>query len=516
MTSEFERTVTSGNYRAAKEQLANRSWRLDNLYAIKDKDGEAVQFRRNRAQRFYSSQMWYRDVLLKARQLGFSTDIDIKILDDAIFQSNITAGIIDFKVEDATKKLDKCRFAYQRLPLQIREQVRLVRDNDSRLEFSNGSNISAGTGYRGDTPQILHISEYGKISADKPDVAKEIKTGAIVAVPQRGKIYVESTGHGRGGEFYDMVQIAKNLRDTGSELSTKDFKLHFFPWFLDPAYREKPGVIVISAYLQEYFERLRVKHKIVLDAAQKTWYAVTHDRELGPDDMKTEYPSHVDEPFEVSLEGTFFKNELQKARLEGRIGRQVLHDPTRPVHTMWDIGMDDENVCLFFQIVGEQYRFLDFAKMSGEGVTWCPRVLQEKAQQRRFIYGKHYGPHDLKVRDWSSKIVQPRYEIAAGLGVKFEVVEAPFEKADGIDAARQILNMSLIDEEHCTEFVSALDNYRKTWNRRLSTYTGEPVHNWASHPADALQTGALGLEPEEKRSTRKRAGKEKERTAWSA
>ena len=56
--------------------------------------------------------------------------------------------------------------------------------------------------------------------------------------------------------------------------------------------------------------------------------------EQGPDDMKSEFPSCLEECFYSSLEGSYFKAELSKARDEKRIGLPLPYDPTRPVHTL--------------------------------------------------------------------------------------------------------------------------------------------------------------------------------------
>ena len=132
-------------YDVAKARLSDREWRIDNLYHIKDKVGVPIPFRRNLAQRTYAKNEWFRDTILKSRKLGFSTYIAIEILDAALFASNTVAGIIDRTVDDAESKLSIAKFAYIELPPAIRNNVRLLRDNNSELAFSNGSSIVAGT-----------------------------------------------------------------------------------------------------------------------------------------------------------------------------------------------------------------------------------------------------------------------------------------------------------------------------------------------------------------------------------
>lgn len=516
--AEIERVRKTDEYKKIKAQLADREWRLDHLYFIQDKDGNEVQFRRNPAQLLLCSTMWYRDVIPKARQLGFSTLIAILILDDCLFRSNTTAGIIDSKLDDAKKKLAKIKFAYDRLPAAIRQSVRLETDNTEKIVFSNGSQISVGTSYRGDTPQILHVSEYGMISSESPEVAKKIRTGAFNAVGLNGKIYVESTAHGVGGEFYDLVQRAEKAQKAGGELTQLDFKMHFFGWHLDPKYRLQNNLVTIPQELVKYFALLESTHGLKLDADQKAWYAKMRE-EHGPDDMKSEYPSVLEECFHNSLEGSYFKREMSKARTDQRIGLPLGYDPTRPVNTFWDIGMDDENCIWFHQTDGVRHRLIDFYKNSGEGLPHYIQVLEEKQKNRNFIYGKHYGPHDLSVREWTSKSAQPRWKVALDLGVKFEVVPRIHDKADAIEAARRFLGMTYIDSVHCEEGIRCLDNYRKKWNEKLSTWSSDAVHDWASHGADALMTGAVGLIPD--RAARKPRDHRHEppstgRTSWSA
>src|SRR6185369_6442119 len=92
----------SPDYQASKAMLADREWRLDNLYWIKNADGVAVPFKRNASQLHYSGREWFRDTILKSRKLGFSTFISIRMLDACLFGSNTACGIIDQTLDDAT------------------------------------------------------------------------------------------------------------------------------------------------------------------------------------------------------------------------------------------------------------------------------------------------------------------------------------------------------------------------------------------------------------------------------
>src|SRR6266705_3981949 len=88
-----EQVRRSPEYKLAQKQMADREWRLDHLYYIQDKDGNEIQLKRHASQHAYGDRQWYRDIIVKARQLGFSTFIAILILDDCLFRHNTRAEI---------------------------------------------------------------------------------------------------------------------------------------------------------------------------------------------------------------------------------------------------------------------------------------------------------------------------------------------------------------------------------------------------------------------------------------
>lgn len=515
--AELARAKTLGSYKNAKAQLKNQEWRLDNLYWITDADGNEVQFVRNAPQRAYWKRRWRRDVITKARQLGFSTLIEMGILDTGLFRSNTKSGIIDVTLKDARRKLEKIKFAYDRLPVEIVKQIPLIKANTEELQWANGSSVTVGTTYRGGTLQILHCSEYGKISIDSPETAREIKTGAFRAVHEHGWIAVESTAHGTGGEFYDMVDHAKAKQLQGSTLTPLDYRLHFYGWWMKPEYQTPNNLVVVSQELREYFakvgETLQAAHGIKLDANQQAWYAQQY-ADLGPDDTRSEYPSILDECFFNSLEGAYFQAEINKARNEGRIGQMVPFDPTRRVNTSWDIG-EDMTAIWFHQSDGVRHRMIDYYEEEGGSLQVAVRVLDDKARERKFVYEKHYGPHDLDNRDWGAN-AQSRYQTAINLGVKFTVVPRVAVKDDAIEAARRFLGLCWFDAEHCQLGVERLENYRKKWNKSLGVFTRDPIHNVASHGSDALQQIAMGVQPQRVERDRNRAAPERKASQWAS
>lgn len=497
-TSSLEAIRQSPQYQAAKAQLADREWRLDNLYWIKSEEGIAIPFKRNEAQLYYSRREWYRDTILKSRKIGFSTLIAIEMLDGCMFASNTVGGIIDRTIDDASAKLSIVKFAYERMPESMRLANPLVKDNEKELQWANGSKIVAGTSYRGDTPQMLWVSEYGPISAKNPNVAKEIKTGSITSVPKSGKVWVESTAMGTAGEFFELVKGGEQLQASGQALTQLDFRLHFFGWHKKQGNRLPINLVHIPADMREYFEVLERKHGIATDGMQRAWYVKERER-LGPDDMRSEHPSTPDECFYASLEGAYWKDEMNAARREKRVGLPVPHDSTRPTHTFWDLGMDGNLAIGFFQTDGVRHRVIDFQRGEHSGLSDGIRILKEKQQTRGFSYGKHYGPHDLEVREWSDMTgitARTRKEVAAEHGIEFIVVPRVGDKADAIEAGRRFIAMSYFCSEYAGDLVECCDNYTKSWNKTTAQWMGTPAKNGFDHGADALQQAARGLQPD--------------------
>jgi hypothetical protein len=312
-----------------------------------------------------------------------------------------------------------------------------------------------------------------------------------------------------------MVQRAAAMQKEGRALTDLDFKLHFYGWWVKPEYRLPNHLVHITQELKEYFASLApalLAQGVRLDANQQAWYAQQY-YDLGPDDCRQEYPSTFTECFYNSLAGAYFKAEMSRARADGRIGQIVPHDPTRRVNTFWDIG-EDGTAILFHQTDGLRHRFVDYYEEEGGSLQSAAAVVDAKRIERKFMYDKHYGPHDLGQRDWAHE-AQSRREVAEGLGIKFTVVPRVLVKADSIEAARRMITMAWFDVTHCSLLVERLDNYRKKWNKSLGQFSAEPEHKRPSHPADALQQGAMGLAPE--RIPREaRARPERKTSSWGA
>jgi hypothetical protein len=207
------------------DYYSDRRWRLNNLYFITDKGGRRVKFTMNTAQQTLFEHMHTQNVILKARQRGFTTFIQLVMLDACVFNSDIRAGTIAHTLPDAQVIFrDKIRFPYDNLPDGLKHARPAENDNACELLLGNNSSIRVGVSLRSGTLQYLHISEYGKICAKFPQKAREVRSGALNTVDKNGLVFIESTAEGQDGHFFELCRNARTRRNTGEKLTAMDFK----------------------------------------------------------------------------------------------------------------------------------------------------------------------------------------------------------------------------------------------------------------------------------------------------
>lgn len=468
--------------------LASREWRLNNLYKITDISGDVITFKMNWAQKTLFDNMHYFNVILKARQLGFSTFILIYMLDSCLFNSNQSCGVIADTRENAEKLFNnKIKFAYENLPEWLKAERVAKSDNARELAFSNGSVISVGTSFRGGTLQKLHISEYGKIAAKYPEKAKEIKTGALNAVHSGQQIFVESTAEGKQGEFFEVCELSRKLQNEEAVLTPLDPKLFFFPWYKNPI-NIMPDDMCANVSLdkedRQYFESLGVE----LTPNQKAWYV--KKKAIQQEKMTQEHPSNYDEAFEASMEGAYYAKQMEIIRKNKQIAH-IPYEPSQPVYTFWDIGINDQMAIWFFQDINMQYRFINYIEATGEGWIYFSELLKSLG----YAYGRHYMPHDGGKRIMGG-VVETGKQQAERFGITpIKIVPRTTNvQSDILNKCRPVLPRCWFDKVNCAKGIAYLDAYRKEWDDKGGLWKDRPRHDESSHCADAFRTFAVGYD----------------------
>ncbi len=195
------------------------------------------------------------------------------------------------------------------------------------------------------------------------------------------------------------------------------------------------------------------------------------------------YEQEMECSFAAALTGSYYAKYIEEARKTRRV-REVPWDPSLPVNTYWDLGVNDMTFIWFRQQYGKEYRYIDCLFGSGPGLDHYAKIIKAKP----YAYGRHVLPHDGAAR--SLETGRTRQDFLRGLGIRVEI-QGRQEIADGIQAARTILPLSWFDEDKCKEGLDALTNYSKKWDSKNKYYLETPLHNWASNGADAFRISAL-------------------------
>lgn len=247
--------------------------------------------------------------------------------------------------------------------------------------------------------------------------------------------------------------------------------------------------------------RTSVFTKEQLDREKAELIAETGSVEEGEARFRQEYM--VD--FDVAVPGSYYGNLIAKADDEGRI-RANIYDPSLKVDTAWDLGVDDYTAIWFFQQVGTEVRAIDYYEVGGEGLQ---TIVREAIASKPYVYGTHYLPHDIKVRELGNG-GKSRLETLQGLGVMNINVGVPADPEERINAARQVIPITYFDREKAGHGLDRLRGYRKRWNAQTGSYTG-PLHDQASHGSDAfgefaVNRRAVRLKKPDPRTDRGRGG----------
>lgn len=292
--------MTVANEKTDK-RLLEKGWRISNLYRIKTKKGTFEKFRRNRAQEHYNAHKHTRNIVLKSRQLGFTTDESIDTLDDIAFTRNFDALFIAHGLEQAKEIFEnKIKLAWENFP--FKHMYSDKSDTARKLKIGFGRNdkgeelyssIVVDVSGRSGTFRRVHVSEFAKLCKQFPEKAKEVVRGTFPAVPTDGRIDIESTAEDSNGLFYNMFWEAW---DRGDPLYPTQFKAHFYNWQWDPEVDVTEPIVDLPQEFKEYQELHKLSDKEIAYYYLKYLGLGESDRNWA--NMKREYPTTPEEAFE--------------------------------------------------------------------------------------------------------------------------------------------------------------------------------------------------------------------------
>lgn len=309
-----------------------------------------------------------------------------------------------------------------------------------------------------------------------------------------------------GSDSYNSLVGSPPLGVTASEWALADPTA----WaYLRPILRENGGWAVfittprgknhvhrqfIGAEADEHWftQRLTVHETGVMTAAELEQERLEYQREYGVEDGDALFAQEYMCDWEAAIVGSYFGKLMREAEAGGRIC-SVPYEPQALVHTAWDLGLSDHTAIWCFQVVGREIHIIDFIQNSGQPLAWYAGELQK----RPYAYGQHILPHDAQVRELQTnrsrtqtlqELLGPQVRALPGSGAERVLV------SDGINAVRTILPRCWFDAKRCAPGIDALKAYRREWDEKRKVFHDRPVHDWASHPADAFRYLALGID----------------------
>lgn len=315
---------------------------IESCLKIKTKSGTVVPFRLNDAQRkLYAVAKWQQDagkpvrlIILKARQLGFSTLTEGLIFHACATRKNVNALIVAHR-EDATANLFRMsKLFYDELPAPVKPMLRasnaqeLVFENPSKLRSEREARpglrsrircaTAGGRGIgRSDTLQCVHLSEYA-FWPDGADGKASTLAGILQAVPSLPgtMVVIESTANG----FEDFKE-----RWDAAVAGENDFEPVFFAWFENPDY--SMPVVPGTEWTPEERD-LKAAYQLTDEQLQWRRWCIANNCGGSLDMFRQEYPASPGEAFLHSGTGVFDNEQivLRLERLPGPAGRGEFAD----------------------------------------------------------------------------------------------------------------------------------------------------------------------------------------------
>jgi len=272
---------------------------------------------------------------------------------------------------------------------------------------------------------------------------------------------------------HSLDLLRPTLRKEGSEL--------WFSW--NPRFKTDP----VDAFFRKSPPEDAVS--VMVNWRDNPWFPevlrkeMEHDIATDPD--KAEHIWNGAYGFGV---GAILARWVNIAERTGRIKRVEPDLDGAPLVISSDIGFRDTAGWWFWQPQLGGYRVLKYIGESGfDADDWIPE-LKKHIQELGVRLGQIWLPQDAKAKTFQSKHTTVE-KFLAGFGPQHVAIVPPTRKADQIGAARTVINKCEFDRDLCEDGLDGLRAWEFEFNEETGVFSREPLHNWASHPADAFAYG---------------------------
>lgn len=323
--------------------------RIRNLYRINDKlSAKAVWFKPNAPQEEYLKTKTKRGVILKCRQVGFTTLSGVRGLDKALWEENMKTGIMaHLQLTVGTIFTDLVKFTYEWFkrdwghlysPTEKSANATELAFLDDGLGEEHGRPLNSSMrvlyDFRGKTVYFLHVSEASRVEDER-------LLGSLQGVPHTGEAILESTPNGRGGQFHRLWQLHR----ANGKLAP--FQGFFVPWFAfypeTPDDWENKDLGEFTSYEKDILEA-----DIGITPAHIAWrrWCIEANCNGDPEQFENEYPTNDMDCF-LTGEASVFSSSLLKSQdrqcreaaftgyLVEESGKHEMHDDPKGYLAVW-------------------------------------------------------------------------------------------------------------------------------------------------------------------------------------
>lgn len=297
----------------------------ENFIKITTNDKKVVPFIMNDEQKEFDKGAGRFNIILKARQLGFTTYSRCKMLYSAIRHPNTAYIIVSHNSELSKKIFKDLKFSYKNLPHKEFAEYgifpKVVKDNRGEFELSNGSRIIIATASGGDsisgyTFEMIHFSEFAKFKEGDENQQELLATAnPALAKNSDAKIIIESTAMGHN-YFYELFMKAWKNKNSGSV-----WKPFFYSW-------------LSKGYLKQF--------KYAYDEAEQWYKRSNRGKRLSMDELTEDEIILQNKPFNASLRHLMYRRYQINAISEEKFKREFPSTPLEAFSTssvaMFDAG----------------------------------------------------------------------------------------------------------------------------------------------------------------------------------
>jgi len=187
--------------------------------------------------------------------------------------------------------------------------------------------------------------------------------------------------------------------------------------------------------------------------------------------------------FSAAVVGAIFGRQMRGLQKDNRLyDYPIMNDAA--VHTAWDLGQNDSTAIWFFQKYQDKIRVVNYYENRLQELSHYINVVHQFREKEGIVLGEHWFPHD------GNNKAGPRKESwkmrARELGFNVRILPKDAKKSLSIERARSNFKLFHIHQTNCQRGIDCLLEYKFQYNDAMQLVANEPLHNWASHGADAF------------------------------